>query len=591
MSNVITNLKVRFGADTSKFKKGMKDGDRAVQDFKKKGSSAFSQFAQAFGVNVDAITAQTQTFTAGLGAMKSGMTGAATGSGVLTKALKILKVALVSTGIGALIVALGSLMSYFTRTKEGSDLLKRAMDAIGAVFSVIVDRASALGKSIVEAFTKPKETVKNLWEFIKSQFVNRIAAVPKLIQAAWNIVKGIFDGTAKEAAADFAGAMTQLGTGLTPEQQKKVGDSIKGVAKEIKDEAAAAANLRKRMQELEDQEIRLIEVNAEREKQIESFRARSKELRDKDIEESRRALQQAMNIEQARLQDELRIARERAKIVEEQKALGNNLREDDRELAEAKAKVNELERQSLRMKRTMISEMNSLNREYERQQQAIRDTEMAMYDQIKAAGMMTATGTSVDTGSIDTMTLAPMPAIDTSLLEESAGQVRAIFDNLSEMINDTMTDLVIGFSESFGAMLAGSGSLADFGNFVMGTLADLAINVGKTAIATGVAVEGIKRALQSLNPVAAIAAGVALVALGTAVKSSLKSAASGSSSGATPSSAGSYGNTSSTVDVRGSTQRAEAKPITVNVTGSLKGQGRDLVAVIDTENQRKNVRT
>jgi hypothetical protein len=119
----------------------------------------------------------------------------------------------------------------------------------------------------------------------------------------------------------------------------------------------------------------------------------------------------------------------------------------------------------------------------------------------------------------------------------------------------------------------------------------LAINVGKTAIATGVAVEGIKRALQSLNPVAAIAAGVALVALGTAVKSSLKSAASGSSSGATPSSAGSYGNTSSTVDVRGSTQRAEAKPITVNVTGSLKGQGRDLVAVIDTENQRKNVRT
>jgi hypothetical protein len=84
---------------------------------------------------------------------------------------------------------------------------------------------------------------------------------------------------------------------------------------------------------------------------------------------------------------------------------------------------------------------------------------------------------------------------------------------------------------------------------------------------------------------------MALVALGTAVKASLKSAANGSSSGATPSSSGRVGSTSSTVDVRGTTQRAEAKPINVNVTGTLKGQGRELVAVIDTENKRQNVRT
>ena len=34
MSEVITNMKVRFGADTKQFNKGMDDGKKAVQTFK-----------------------------------------------------------------------------------------------------------------------------------------------------------------------------------------------------------------------------------------------------------------------------------------------------------------------------------------------------------------------------------------------------------------------------------------------------------------------------------------------------------------------------------------------------------------------------
>ena len=51
------------------------------------------------------------------------------------------------------------------------------------------------------------------------------------------------------------------------------------------------------------------------------------------------------------------------------------------------------------------------------------------------------------------------------------------------------------------------------------------INVGKLAIQTGIAVAGIKAALKSLNPAVAIAAGVALVALGSLVKGKLSKAA------------------------------------------------------------------
>lgn len=64
----------------------------------------------------------------------------------------------------------------------------------------------------------------------------------------------------------------------------------------------------------------------------------------------------------------------------------------------------------------------------------------------------------------------------------------------------------------------------NFGAFLE-PLANVLIDMGKLAIATGVAVLGIKKALESLNPYVALAAGVALVALGTFVRGKAAKAA------------------------------------------------------------------
>ena len=110
------------------------------------------------------------------------------------------------------------------------------------------------------------------------------------------------------------------------------------------------------------------------------------------------------------------------------------------------------------------------------------------------------------------------------------------FNNqLNLIIGDTLKKLAGSLGENIGKMLTQGGGISDVINGFLGILADGLIQVGELAIATGFAIEGIKKALESLNPVVAIAAGIALVALGTYVKGRLSnSSKSMSGSGATP---------------------------------------------------------
>jgi hypothetical protein len=82
-------------------------------------------------------------------AMKSAVSGINAG----TNALKIFKVALISTGIGALIVAIGSLIAFFTKTEKGAEKLERVMAGVGAVIDVIVGRIAKLGDAVVKIFS------------------------------------------------------------------------------------------------------------------------------------------------------------------------------------------------------------------------------------------------------------------------------------------------------------------------------------------------------------------------------------------------------------------------------------------------------
>jgi hypothetical protein len=174
-------------------------------------------------------------------------------------------------------------------------------------------------------------------------------------------------------------------------------------------------------------------------------------------------------------------------------------------------------------------------------------------------------------------------------LQEQLKFSQEMGSQIGAAIESSLSDVAVGFGEMVGEMMAGSGSFNDLGGIVLASLGDMAIQVGKIAIATGVTVLGIRKALEAAittpaAAVAAIAAGAALVAIGTAVKGSLSKAASGGGGG----SASSITNAANTSTF---SNTLRTTPIHVHVTGKLTGNGKELSAIVEDYKGRKYVRT
>lgn len=113
---------------------------------------------------------------------------------------------------------------------------------------------------------------------------------------------------------------------------------------------------------------------------------------------------------------------------------------------------------------------------------------------------------------------------------EWAEDWKSAMEEANEIINAGVTNMAIGLAEGIGAMAAGTASMSDIWNVLLGGVADMAIQLGKLAVSTGIAVKGIMEALKA-NPTLAIIGGIALIALGSFVKNKMASIAEGKEGG------------------------------------------------------------
>ncbi|WP_200974424.1 hypothetical protein [Echinicola sp. 20G] len=96
---------------------------------------------------------------------------------------------------------------------------------------------------------------------------------------------------------------------------------------------------------------------------------------------------------------------------------------------------------------------------------------------------------------------------------------KRLTEGFNNIINKGIANGLTSFADALGQVISGSAHISSIGVSLLNTLANVMGQLGKMAIATGLAIEGIKTALKSLNPYVAIAAGVALIALSSAIKS------------------------------------------------------------------------
>lgn len=128
-----------------------------------------------------------------------------------------------------------------------------------------------------------------------------------------------------------------------------------------------------------------------------------------------------------------------------------------------------------------------------------------------------------ETNKITTDGVITVSAEQAKMLENS----QIFNEGLASIMQNVGQTFAEGFGEMLGQSLAGGLSIQSVWTLMITALADMCIQVGKLAIGIGITVGGIKKALTSLNPVVAIAAGIALVALGSFAKSALADIAGG----------------------------------------------------------------
>ena len=349
-----------------------KEVDQTNDKFKKQ-EKQLSKTNKAFaglGGQLTALGNRFQIAGKGVGDMAAGMFKATTATGGVSKAMKVLKFAIASTGIGLLVVALGSLVSFFTKTQRGSDLLSKAMAGLGATVDVIVDRASALGESLFKAFDNPKKSIKALGDFIIDNIINRFKAVIDFVRLAGDGFRALATGDMeglKQAATDAGQALIQLTTGFDKEQQAAIAKSIAGVTDEISKEAKAAQDLEDRRHKLREAENEFIVTKAKLRREIGASRLAVEEEQraGESLEEANarrfKAAQDGIDAQNKLSDIELSLGREKLAILDEQLALGENLDEDNKALLIQKAALIDLDTQRDETLKRLITRQNAFN--------------------------------------------------------------------------------------------------------------------------------------------------------------------------------------------------------------------------------------
>ena len=556
------NAKVVFEADTRDLSRGAKQAQKDLKDFGKTSNEVTQSIGDAFGVNTQQLE-QLSNSARELGRQlsESGNAGVAAFGKVL-QSINAATVAIAGMGIGAAVGAFKLLTAEaenFKNTVAGANIELQTQAYISTYQQAMHDFNATTGQSVAEFEAKWKKGFSRLITNFKQSIVNGLTGNQSIGEAlAGPVATTLFGNKEQRQAAD----------------------------------AAASANERRAGELLElSRQLKANTVEwAEMEAKIAEYRRIAKDD-SYTLAQQQQAIAAAEALIKQRYTEEYDI---RKKMADLQTAYTNEVGSgfaDEDKMYDMQKQAADVMRQKDTLLKSLSREQRTINAavgvesqaraeaaaaaERQRQAMAAMRAELAGTNlgvSGSAASSLTGQATTLQIGAVIKPTYDPKEITDIS--RELATLVEQGVSSVSESIGSLIGDLATG-----------GDAWKNFTSSALSAFGDMAVSVGKMAIATGVATLGIKKALESLNGYVAIAAGAALVALGTAVKSGLSNIASGNYSASASVASSGYG---SGATVGGGYATSAIK---VEISGKLTAKGSDLEYVLGENTKRRNTTT
>ena len=231
--------------------------------------------------------------------MKTGFEAAGQGAKGASKGMKSFggSIGGVLKSLGLIAVAMEIFMflkDLLMKNQKVMDALSTATVAFEIIMNKVMDAVMGLAEPMQAAFSDPKQAVLDLWEAIKTNFVNRLEGVILAVQSAGKAIEAAFNfdwDAASDAALDFGSALIQVTTGLDAEQQKAFVEGVKDFANEVVKAAIAAVAQADALVRLRN-EVALLEAG---QKKVQLTYQREAELQRQARDDIRLTLEERIN--------------------------------------------------------------------------------------------------------------------------------------------------------------------------------------------------------------------------------------------------------------------------------------------------------
>lgn len=281
--------------------------------------------------------------------------------------------------IAAIVLALKALSTWFNSTVEGQLKFAEISGYVSGVLGQLKEIVITVGKAIFKAFSDPKQAIKDFWEALKTNVVNRFKSIGVIAASLGKVIKAAFtldmDGV-KSGIKELTNGFLQFGTGV-----ENVTDKVSAWAKGVHNAAAETATIARESKELEIEVSKWQKRNQELEQQ--KAKARGKMYNSSlSTNERKRAQKEFEAALQEQMDAEKKFADKRIELQKRTMDLTSNTIEDENNLRDLEAQraaldtrqeqeLASLQRRAGALNNTEKSAAQKLEREKQKREQAL----------------------------------------------------------------------------------------------------------------------------------------------------------------------------------------------------------------------------